>query len=164
MIGEIEFASRFWNGDIIGITGTNGKTTTTELTTHLLKEGGQRAVAGGNYGVPFAEIVLDDADCQVAVLELSSFQLETIEDFHPGISVWMNFAPDHMDRYTSLDDYRQAKLALFQNQQAEDWAILNADEQLSLAPQTLTFSAFREGADFGFHEGSVTFRRFFSSS
>lgn len=160
ILGEIEFAYRFWTADVIGITGTNGKTTTTELTTHLLNQGGQRAVAGGNYGVPFAEIVLSEETWDVVVLELSSFQLETIQDFRPSISVWMNFAPDHMDRYTAIEDYRNAKLAIFQNQQATDWAIVHHEDAAAmiLAPQTLTFSAFAEGADLGLDQGKLTFR------
>ncbi len=156
VIGEIEFASRFWQQDIVGITGTNGKTTTTELTSHLL----EGAVAGGNYGKPFAEIVLDDPLAKVAVLELSSFQLESVDIFRPGVSVWMNFAPDHMDRYDAVEDYRQAKLRLFQNQTSEDWAILNAvnGPDIELAPKTVTFTAFQSGADFTYDGGAILFR------
>ncbi|MEN9021526.1 MAG: UDP-N-acetylmuramoyl-L-alanine--D-glutamate ligase [Verrucomicrobiales bacterium] len=160
VLGEIELASRFWGKRVIGITGTNGKTTTTELITHLLNENGCSAVAGGNYGKPFAEIVLDDASYDVAVLELSSFQLETIDQFRPNVSVWMNFAPDHMDRYESVDDYRDAKLAMYRNQTAEDWAIVNLSNGpgIELIPQTLTFSAFDEGADFAYRDGQIFLR------
>lgn len=160
VIGEIEFAYRHWQNDIVGITGTNGKTTTTELTTHLLKANGQNAVAGGNYGKPFAEIVLDEPDCEVAVLELSSFQLETIDEFHPHITVWMNFAPDHMDRYRSVEEYRQAKEAIYQRQTGDDHAIVNAlnGPLIDLDAQTTTFSAFEKGADFQYQDGQVLFQ------
>ena len=166
ILGEIELASRYWNKTIIAITGTNGKTTTTELLTHLLNENGCSAVAGGNYGKPFAEIVLDDASCDVAVLELSSFQLETIDQFRPNVSVWMNFAPDHMDRYTSVDDYRDAKLAMYRNQTTEDWAIVNLSNGpgIELVPQTLTFSAFDEGANFAYKDGQIFLRGEFMAS
>lgn len=160
VIGEIELASRFWSKRVIGITGTNGKTTTTELITHLLNENGCSAVAGGNYGKPFADIVLEDTSCEVAVLELSSFQLETIDQFRPHVSVWMNFAPDHMDRYETVDDYRHAKLAMYRNQTAKDWAIVNLSNGpgIELVPQTLTFSAFGEGADFAYRDGQIYLR------
>ncbi len=160
IVGEIEFAFAHWGRPVIGITGTNGKTTTTELTTHLLEAAGQPAVAGGNYGKPFAEIVLEDGGWEVAVLELSSFQLETIEHFRPDISVWMNFAPDHMDRYETVEEYRQAKRALYRNQTATDWAVINAANgpDIDLIPQTLTFSAFEEEADFTFEGGQIVFR------
>ena len=160
VIGEIELASRYWSKRVIGITGTNGKTTTTELITHLLNENGCSAVAGGNYGKPFADIVLEDTSCEVAVLELSSFQLETIDQFRPHVSVWMNFAPDHMDRYETVDDYRQAKLAMYRNQTAEDWAIVNLSNGpgIELIPKTLTFSAFDEGADFAYQDGQLYLR------
>ncbi|MFT5189588.1 MAG: UDP-N-acetylmuramoylalanine--D-glutamate ligase [Verrucomicrobiales bacterium] len=159
VIGEIEFAYRYWNKAIIAITGTNGKTTTTELTTHLLEQNGQPAVSGGNYGKPFAEIVMESENWEVAVLELSSFQLESIDQFRPDVSVWMNFAPDHMDRYTAIEDYRQAKLAIYQNQSATDWAIINAANgpDIDLIPQTLSFSAFEDGADFGYTDGQLHF-------
>ncbi len=155
VLGEIEFASRYWDKTIVGITGTNGKTTTTELTTHLLQHNGQPAVAGGNYGKPFAEIVLEEGPWEVAVLELSSFQLETIDQFHPHISVWMNFAPDHMDRYETVEDYRSAKLALYRNQTASDHAIINAANgpDIDLAAKTITFSAFAGEADFHYGDG-----------
>lgn len=161
VMGEIEFASRYWQKPIVAITGTNGKTTTTELTAHLLQENGQAAVAGGNYGKPFAEIVLEAGDWDVAVLELSSFQLETIDRFHPHISVWMNFAPDHMDRYDTVEDYRAAKRNLYRNQTAEDYAIVNAANgpDIELIPRTVSFSAFQSDADYHYHAGTVYFHQ-----
>lgn len=159
ILGEIELASRFWSKPVVAITGTNGKTTTTELITHLFNENGQKAVAGGNYGKPFAEIVLE-ANSDLAILELSSFQLETIDQFRPGVSVWMNFAPDHMDRYDSVEAYREAKLAMYRKQTAEDWAIVNLSNgpEIDLLPQTLTFSAFDEGGDFSYRDGQIFYR------
>jgi len=110
--GEIELASRFHRGRLIAVTGTNGKTTTTELTAHLLRAAGLEAPALGNVGRPFA----DRADAldpdSVAVLELSSFQLETVETFAPEAGAVLNLAPDHLDRYASLDAYYAAKLRL----------------------------------------------------
>ena len=160
VMGEIEFASRYWAKPIVAITGTNGKTTTTELAAHLLEANGQRAVAGGNHGKPFAEIVLEPAGYDVAVLELSSFQLESIHRFCPYVSVWLNFAPDHMDRYGSVEDYRRAKLAIYRNQTADQWAIVNSSNgpDIDLIPQTLSFSAYEDGADFGYDAGGLFFR------
>ena len=121
-IGEMELACRFYHGRIIAITGTNGKTTTTSLVEKILLRAGKAAVACGNYGVPMAEILLRDSVPDVLALEVSSFQLETIRDFHPDVAVWLNFAPDHMDRYKSVEDYYHAKLHIFDNQTEEDLA------------------------------------------
>ena len=109
-----------WPGGVIqertiGITGTNGKTTTTELVRDLVEATGESCVACGNYGVPLSEVVLYDSPPDVISLELSSFQLETIIDFNPDVIIWLNFSPDHMDRYSSIDEYREAKLRIFDN-------------------------------------------------
>lgn len=125
-IGEMELAFRFYHGRIIAITGTNGKTTTTSLVEKILLRAGKEAVACGNYGVPMSEILLRDSVPDVLALEVSSFQLETIRDFHPDVAVWLNFAPDHMDRYKSVEDYYQAKLHIFDNQTASDLAVVRA--------------------------------------
>ncbi len=113
IIGEMELATRFFNGRIIAITGTNGKTTTTELTAHLVNSLGISAVAAGNTGTPFC-LVADTLDSDsVAVIEVSSFQLETIDAFAVDVAVVLNLAPDHLDRYETLDDYYLTKRKLF---------------------------------------------------
>ena len=123
-IGEIEFASWFFRGRVIGITGTNGKTTTTEMIRDLLVAAGFNALAAGNHGLPLAEVVLDHAEADALALELSSFQLETIETFRPDVAVWLNFAPDHMDRYRTLGDYRRAKENIYRNLRPTDTAVV----------------------------------------
>ena len=117
-IGELELGWQFCRVPVIGITGTNGKTTTTELISQMLNACGQRTVACGNIGKPLVEAARENEDFDVLTVEVSSFQLETIRDFHPEISVWLNFAPDHLDRYRSIREYREAKLRIFENQTA----------------------------------------------
>ncbi len=147
-IGEMELACRFYHGRIIAITGTNGKTTTTSLVEKILLRAGKAAVACGNYGVPMAEILLRDSVPDVLALEVSSFQLETIRDFHPDVAVWLNFAPDHMDRYKSVEDYYHAKLHIFDNQTEEDLAVVRAGERLPhLKAPVRTFSSEDPAAD-----------------
>ena len=102
LLGEIELASRVYDGKIVGITGTNGKTTTTELVERILVAGGFTCAAAGNYGLPLAELVVQSEVPETVALELSSFQLETIRTFRPEVAIWLNLAPDHMDRYLSL--------------------------------------------------------------
>lgn len=99
LIGEIEFASQFFKGKIIAITGSNGKTTTTYLTYHILKTAGLNVIIGGNVGKSFSACVLENPGADWAVVETSSFQLEDIESFHPHIAVLLNITPDHLDRY-----------------------------------------------------------------
>lgn len=147
-IGEMELACRFYHGRIIAITGTNGKTTTTSLVEKILLRAGKTAVACGNYGVPVAEILLRDSVPDVLALEVSSFQLETIRDFHPDVAVWLNFAPDHMDRYKSVEDYHRAKLHIFDNQTEKDLAVVRSGERLPhLKASVLTFSPEDPAAD-----------------
>jgi UDP-N-acetylmuramoylalanine--D-glutamate ligase len=131
--GEIEFASRYLKGKIIGITGTNGKSTTTTLTSFLLQEGGLDATACGNLGTPLIEMVEKDSESRTYVVELSSFQLEGIETFRPGVAVLLNVAPDHQDRYPDHAAYRAAKGRIFENQRASDAAILNRDDAETFA-------------------------------
>lgn len=162
LMGETEFASRFYRGGIIGITGTNGKTTTTELVSRILKEAGKGGTPCGNYGMPLSEVILS-AEVPAAVsLELSSFQLETIHTFRPNVSIWLNFAPDHMDRYPTVEAYKNAKLRIFENQTAEDTVISRYGEELGeIAPKVITFSTECSDADFYsdgktiIHEGKV---------
>lgn len=140
-IGEMELACRFYTGRIIAITGTNGKTTTTALVEQILLRAGKHAIACGNYGVPMAEVLLMDSVPDVLALEVSSFQLETIRDFHPDVAVWLNFAPDHMDRYKAVEDYYRAKLHIFDNQTASDLAVVRFGADLPpLAAAVQTFS------------------------
>lgn len=149
MIGETEFASRYYGGGIIGITGTNGKTTTTELVSRILAEAGLGGTPCGNYGAPLSEIVLSEEVPAAVALELSSFQLETIEDLSPQVSIWLNFAPDHMDRYPTVEAYKKAKMRIFENQTAEDTLVMRYGEELgALAPNVITFSTEASEADF----------------
>ncbi|GAA5484750.1 UDP-N-acetylmuramoyl-L-alanine--D-glutamate ligase [Haloferula sargassicola] len=147
-IGEIELACRYYEGRIIAITGTNGKTTTTELVERLLNVAGMSAVACGNYGVPVCEVVMRDPQPEVLALEASSFQLETIVDFRPDVAVWLNFAPDHMDRYPDVESYRRAKLRVFENQGLTDTVVARAGEDLpELEARQITFSTETRDAD-----------------
>lgn len=130
VIGEIELAARFMRGRIVGITGTNGKTTTTSLIGELLKDAGLHTQVGGNIGTPLISLVETSRDDGWTVAELSSFQLETIADFHPAVALVLNVTPNHMDRYESVTDYAAAKHRIFRNQTAEDVAILNADDEI----------------------------------
>lgn len=155
-IGETEFAFRFFDGQVIGITGTNGKTTTTELTAEILSYAGVSAVPCGNYGTPLSEVVTSAILPEVAVLELSSFQLETMTSFRAEVAVWLNFAADHMDRYTTLDEYRDAKAHIFDRQTAEDLVVIRAGETIATgAGRKVTFSS-RDSADFQLDGKKVT--------
>lgn len=159
LIGELELAFRECRCPVIAITGTNGKTTTTELTAHLLTAAGLRTMACGNIGLPFCTAVGQSGDLDVMVVEVSSFQLETIQTFRPKVAAWLNLSPNHLDRYPGMPEYRAAKLRIFENQTADDHAIVNAVNDLpALAAQTLTFSAVRDEADFTRREGRIFFR------
>ena len=141
VIGEVELAARFYQGRIVGVTGTHGKTTTTELVARILSHAGFGGTPCGNYGTPFAEVVLQQDPPQAVALELSSFQLETIRTLHPAVAVWLNFAPDHMDRYPTVDAYLAAKLRIFENQTSADTAVVRSGESLPpLAAKTVVFS------------------------
>jgi UDP-N-acetylmuramoylalanine--D-glutamate ligase len=139
--GEIELAWRCFAGRTIGITGTNGKTTTTELVRDLVEATGKSCVACGNYGVPLSEVVLYDSPPEVISLELSSFQLETIVDFKPDVVIWLNFSPDHMDRYHSIEEYRGAKLRIFENVDDETPVVVRAGSKVPRRGRLTTFSA-----------------------
>ena len=128
VIGDLELASWFLQGEIIGITGANGKTTTTALTGHILKASGMAVQVGGNIGTPPAALVATSRAGQWNVLELSSFQLETTESFRAHIGAALNVTPDHLDRHGTLERYAEAKGRLFVNQRAGDYAVLNADD------------------------------------
>lgn len=128
IFGEVELAARFLKGRIIGITGSNGKTTTTSLIGELLRDAGLPVQVGGNIGKPLISMIESSRDDGWTVAELSSFQLETIKTFHPSIAVVLNVTPNHMDRYETFNDYAAAKHRIFMNQTAEDVAVLNADD------------------------------------
>jgi UDP-N-acetylmuramoylalanine--D-glutamate ligase len=128
VIGEIELASRFLPRNLIAITGSNGKTTTTTLAGEIVAGGGFPTVVGGNIGTPAVSLVERTTPDTVVVLEVSSFQLETIQTFRPKVAVVLNITPDHLDRHRTFAAYTDAKARIFENQQAEDFAILNADD------------------------------------
>jgi len=158
-MGELELGWRSVNVPVIAITGTNGKTTTTELLAQMLNACGQRTIACGNIGKPLSEVALEAHDLDVLTVEVSSFQLETIRSFRPSISVWLNFAPDHLDRYRSVAEYRAAKLRIFENQTADDVAVVNAGETLpKIAARTVSFSAYANQADFRLEGGSIVYQ------
>src|SRR5439155_20262461 len=122
VIGEVELASRFLRGRMVAITGTNGKTTTTALVGEMLRDAGMNVQVGGNIGTPLISMVDSSRDDSWTVVEVSSFQLETIVDFHPNVAAVLNVTPNHMDRYDSLMDYAAAKHRIFMNQTSGDVA------------------------------------------
>jgi len=124
-VGEIELAFWLTKAKIIAITGTNGKTTTTYLAHKVLSENKKRVFLGGNIGVPFSSFVLDTKKEDIIVLEISSFQLESIIEFRPYVSALLNIEPDHLDRYPDFDSYFRAKLNIFKNQKSTDYALIN---------------------------------------
>ncbi len=150
IIGEVELASRYLKGRMVAITGTNGKTTTTALIGEMLKDAGLPAQVGGNIGTPLISLVESSREDGWTVAELSSFQLETIKEFHPAVAVVLNITPNHMDRYESFTDYAAAKHRIFVNQVLGDVAVLNADDEIvaswasSLRAHVTTFSVQRE--------------------
>jgi UDP-N-acetylmuramoylalanine--D-glutamate ligase len=128
VIGEIELAAQFLPGPIVAITGSNGKTTTTTLTGEIMTASGFPALVGGNIGTPAISLAERAKAETVIVLEVSSFQLETIQTFRPKVAVVLNVTPDHLDRHRTFDAYVDAKARIFENQQGSDFALLNADD------------------------------------
>src|SRR5256885_3324833 len=158
IIGELELGWRSCETPVIAITGTNGKTTTTEMLAQMLNDCGQKTIACGNIGNPLSEVAREKTKYDVLTVEVSSFQLETIQTFRPSIALWLNFAPDHLDRYRSVAEYRTAKLRLFEYQTADDVAIVNAVESLpELRARKVTFRAYSNRADFRLAEGAIVF-------
>jgi UDP-N-acetylmuramoylalanine--D-glutamate ligase len=151
---EIELAFRFIEGELIGITGSNGKTTTTTLIHHILKAGGKNAILAGNVGTPLIGFVEQMNAGTISVVELSSFQLELTDKFRPNIAVFLNLTPDHLDRHKTMEAYTAAKARIFAKQTELDAAVLNADDAPTVAlapkkPQLFCFSrkiAVRQGA------------------
>ena len=128
IIGEVELATRYLKGSLVAITGSNGKTTTTALAGDVVAAGGAKTLVGGNIGTPAITLVSESSDQSYTVLEISSFQLETIEQFHARVAVVLNVTPDHLDRHGTFQAYWEAKRRIFENQDADDFAVLNADD------------------------------------
>lgn len=146
--GEMEFAFNLTRMPMISITGTNGKSTCTELIAHILTACGLKSVPCGNHGMSLSEVVSSADHYDVLALEVSSFQLETIQHFRTKASLWLNFAPDHLDRYPGMDEYFAAKSRIFENVTSDDVAIVRAGESVSTgSSHRLTFSAYGAEAD-----------------
>jgi UDP-N-acetylmuramoylalanine--D-glutamate ligase len=161
---EIELAYRFRKGKLIGITGSNGKTTTTSLVEHILRSASFPTILAGNIGTPLISCVDRMTHDTVTVVELSSFQLELIQEFRTDISVFLNLTPDHLDRHHTLELYRKAKARIFENQREEDFAILNADDSATTPlaptrPHVYWFSRKQRAAQGAFvHGDDIVFR------
>ena len=157
VIGELELGWRMFEAPVVAITGTNGKTTTTELTAHLFRSSGRPVSAAGNVGHPLCEVAMDalaGKEIGTVVCECSSFQLEDSLEFSPEVAAFLNLGPDHLDRHGDLDSYREAKLKIFANQVEGDVAVLNADDPASsesaTAASVIRFTtAGAEGAQIG---------------
>ncbi|MCE9518923.1 MAG: UDP-N-acetylmuramoyl-L-alanine--D-glutamate ligase [Verrucomicrobia bacterium] len=161
LIGEIEFAWRqLRDTPVVAITGTNGKTTTTELIERMFNGCGRKTIACGNYGHPLCEVAASGVSYDVLTVEISSFQLETITSFAPRVGIWLNFAPDHLDRYPDMNSYFGAKRRLFDYMTSDDIAIVREGESLgALQSKTVTFSTAAESkADFTLRDQAVYFR------
>jgi len=129
VIGELELASRFLNGRVVAITGSNGKTTTTTLVGKIFGDAGISTLVGGNIGLPVIDLVATSTADTVSVLEVSSFQLETTEQFRPWIAVVLNITPDHLDRHGNFENYAAAKTRITERQEADDFLVLNAEDK-----------------------------------
>src|ERR1041384_5569040 len=154
VLSELELAYRFCLCPIVAVSGTNGKTTTTELIASMLEGCGKRTVAAGNNGNAFCDAVEGSAGLDALVLETSSFQLEKIEQFHPDIAVWTNLTPDHLDRHGSMESYAKAKARIFTNQTRYDYAILSVQALqwlqkigCEIKARIITISAYGQDAD-----------------
>jgi UDP-N-acetylmuramoylalanine--D-glutamate ligase len=165
VIGEIELAAQFLPGPIVAITGSNGKTTTTTLTGEILAAGGLPTLVGGNIGTPAISLAERANPQTVIVLEVSSFQLETIQKFRPKVAVVLNVTPDHLDRHRTFEAYVNAKARMFENQTGEDFAVLNEDDPTCMAmaagtrSQVYWFSRHKEVKQGAWvREGNIVFR------
>jgi UDP-N-acetylmuramoylalanine--D-glutamate ligase len=165
VIGEFELGYQHSLCLNVSITGTNGKTTTTELVERLLRQNHLKTVAAGNIGTPVCQIVEQTRELDFLTLEVSSFQLETIEYFRPAIAVLTNITPDHLDRYTGMADYARAKARIFQNQQAFDWAIVQSEAlaylrslKIEIPSKIITFSSMNRRADLFLDRGLIISR------
>jgi len=165
VIGEIELAAQFLPGPIVAITGSNGKTTTTTLTGEIMTAAGLPTLVGGNIGTPAISLAERAKPETVVVLEISSFQLETIQTFRPQIAVVLNVTPDHLDRHRTFEIYTDAKARIFENQQGSDFAVLNADDPTCVAlgartrAQVFWFSRQKEVQQGAWvRDGNIVFR------
>jgi len=165
VIGELELGYQQSLCLNVSITGTNGKTTTTELVERLLRHAHRRTVAAGNIGLPLCAVADQTRDLDVLTLEVSSFQLETIQFFRPAIAVLLNLTPDHLDRYSGVAAYLRAKARLFMNQQGFDWAIVQSEAlaqmrslDLEIPAKVITFSASNRRADLFLDRGLLISR------
>ena len=165
VIGEIELAAQFLPGPILAITGSNGKTTTTTLTGEILTAGGLPTLVGGNIGTPAISLAERAKPETVIVLEVSSFQLETIQTFRPKIAVVLNVTPDHLDRHRTFEAYVDAKARIFENQRGDDFAVLNEDDPTCVGmaartrAQVFWFSRQKEVKQGAWvREGNILFR------
>lgn len=155
LVGETEFAFQLTDMALAAITGTNGKSTCTELIATLFNGCGMKSVPCGNHGMSLSEVVASGLRYDVLALEISSFQLETIHGFRARASLWLNFAPDHLDRYPDMESYYKAKARIFENVTADDVAIVRAGESVSSgAAQRWTFSAYGAEADYTYRDGA----------
>jgi UDP-N-acetylmuramoylalanine--D-glutamate ligase len=165
IVSEIELASRFITAPLVAITGTNGKTTTTTLAGEIFKGNGFATYVGGNIGDPLIELLESGEAVERVVAEISSFQLEWICSFRPRVAALLNLSEDHLDRYACYQEYIDAKLRIFENQTAADFAVVNRDDGLvwshaqELKAQLFPFSRTHELAEGIFHrDGMITFR------
>jgi UDP-N-acetylmuramoylalanine--D-glutamate ligase len=165
VIGEIELAAQFLPGPIVAITGSNGKTTTTSLAGEIMAAGGLPTLVGGNIGTPAISLAERSTPESVIVLEVSSFQLETIQTFRPKVAVVLNVTPDHLDRHRTFEAYVDAKARIFENQTDSDFAVLNEDDPTCVAMATRTraqvfrFSRQKEVKQGAWvREGNIVFR------
>lgn len=156
IISEIELASRYLKGTVIAITGSNGKSTTTVLIGEILKAAGREPIVAGNIGDPLVSSLADEP--RTYVIELSSFQLETVDHFRADVALLLNITPDHMDRYDTMDDYAAAKVRVLRNQRAADFAIVNAEDARTVNPPTaarvLRFSSAHPVEDGAYFDGT----------
>jgi UDP-N-acetylmuramoylalanine--D-glutamate ligase len=163
IIGEMELGAQYLQGEVVAITGSNGKTTTTSLMGEILNAAGRPTLVGGNIGKPVTEMVAESTPETWSVLEVSSFQLETIETFKPRIAMVLNITPDHLDRHGSFEKYAAAKARITENQRAEDFLVLNAENtptQMVAAKtkaQIFWFSAVRQIKQGAFVHGESIF-------
>jgi UDP-N-acetylmuramoylalanine--D-glutamate ligase len=141
IIGELELAWRWIKGQVVAITGTKGKSTTTTLVGRMLAAGGRKVLVSGNIGVPLSAHVEQSTPDTLHVVETSSFQLETTSTFRPWVAVWLNLADDHLDRHPSVAAYAAAKARIFVNQTANDWAVVNADDPVVIQHSVATKAA-----------------------
>ena len=163
VIGELELASRFLEGRTVAVTGSNGKTTTTTLIGRMLMDGGLKALVGGNIGLPVIELIAESTRETWDVLEVSSFQLETVVEFRPRIALVLNITPDHLDRHKTFERYAAAKANITARQTAEDFLVLNAEDKAAqmvaarTRAQIYWFSAARQIKQGAFAHGESIF-------